>query len=177
MDELFADLIKAILPLLRDAKTVGTTVFFSACTILLLVARHLSKKTTSDFQAAARRIESEPAPALPAGHELAVLKLELETMRVRMERAEWAAKEWQLQGVKVQAELNQTAAELSTVRKSLAVYELADEQQAERALASETTERVRVWPVQPPALPAPALKKLGQARPTPAPKKRPRQET
>jgi hypothetical protein len=144
MDALFEALIKAILPHLRDAKTVGAAVFTVGTLTLLLAARHLSKKTTSDFQAAAKQIESE-RPATPTlEHEHALLKLAHQTMLVRVERAEWAAQEWQQQHAKTQRELNETAAELAVTRKSLARFEVASEQDAERALASETTERIQL---------------------------------
>lgn len=162
------DLIKLMLPLLQDVKTVGATTFAVGCLVLLFVARHLSKKTTEDFQAAAKRIENEPQPVLSATHTIATLKLELETMRVRMERAEWAAKEWQLQHVKTQAELNQTAAELSTTREELERHQLEADQRAERQLVSDTTEKVRLSK----ALPVPA-----KALPPALPRKKPRQNT
>lgn len=144
MSEVIEALVQAILPHLRDAKTVGAAVFTVGTLTLLFAARHLSKKTTSDFQIAVKQIESERPAAPTLAHEHALLKLAHQTLLVRVERAEWAAQEWQQQHAKTQRELNETAAELSVTRKSLAKYELADEQEAERALASETTERIRL---------------------------------
>jgi hypothetical protein len=85
-----------------------------------------------------------------------------------MERAEWAAKEWQLQHVKTQAELNQTAAELATTREELEKHQLEAEQRAERQLVSDSTEKVRLSR----AIPVPV-----KALPTPGPRKKPRQDT
>lgn len=142
MTEILLELAK-IFPQLKDAKTFGAGVFLFAALSLAYAAHKLSKKTTDDFKAAAKRIESEKPPALPKDHTIATLKLELETMRVRMERAEWAAKEWQLQHVKTQAELNQTAAELSSTREALQELQLEADQRNERQLAADTEEHVR----------------------------------
>jgi len=175
---LWSELVKQVLPLLQDEKKVALGLFLAFALVMLATAHKLSKKTTDDFKAAEKRIWSERPPAQD---ELTVarLKLELQTLHIRTERAEWASKEWQLQGVKLQTELDRVSSELSAARGELQTLQLEREQKEERFRASETTERVKIPPLLRPQLAPrdnPALVALQRAKPS-APKKKPRQET
>lgn len=141
-----AELLNRLVEQLQDAKSAAAALLgILASAIVTAVFRHIGKPTR-DW----KRNEESIGPTAPQELTDAKYQLELETWKVRAERAEWANTELQRGNGLLQRDLDRTAAELIVVREKLQSYQLVAEQKEERFRASETTERVKIPKLPPP---------------------------